>query len=189
MACGSLVGVGGSGGIAPWLPTSLCGGGRGARPSAQPPSRRWRITSRCTRSAGVVGLSAALRPAWRGGGAVRELPLQGAGQGAGGPGAGVASVRPSALPGRATLRASLATPGPLARGPQTAPVRCGAPPPGVARALVLRAGVGSPACRDPRGGRQWGARGRAARRSSCVPLPGVTVLSGQGGTPPRPQGG
>ena len=29
----------------------------------------------------------------------------------------------------------------------------------MARALVLRAGAGSPACRDPRGGRQWGDAG------------------------------
>ena len=53
-ACGSVGGVEGSGGIAPWLPSSLSEGG-GLRPSAQPHSRRRRIPSRCTRSAGAVG--------------------------------------------------------------------------------------------------------------------------------------
>ena len=41
----------------------------------------------------------------------------------------------------------------------------------------------------PHGGRLWGVRGRTACRSSCVPLPGVKVLSRGGGTPPRPRGG
>ena len=67
VACGSVGRVGGSGGIAPWLPSSLSGGG-GPRPSGHPPSRRRRIPSRCTRSAGVVGQPAAGEPAWRGGG-------------------------------------------------------------------------------------------------------------------------
>ena len=54
VACGSVGGAGRLGGIAPWLPSSLSGGG-GLRPSAEPPSRRRRIPSRCMRSAGVVG--------------------------------------------------------------------------------------------------------------------------------------
>ena len=76
VACGSVGGVGGTGGIAPWLPSALSGGG-GPWPSAQPPSRRRRIPSWCTRSAGVVGQPAAGGLVWRGGG--------GGGGGRGGP--------------------------------------------------------------------------------------------------------
>ena len=104
-------GGGTGGGVAPWLPTSLSGGG-GLRPSAQSPFRCRRIPSRCTRAVGVVGQPRAPRAAchWRGGGgAAREPPPRRGGRGAGGPGGRSASVRPSALPGRATLRASLAT--------------------------------------------------------------------------------
>ena len=57
------------------------------------------------------------------------------------------------------------------------------PPPGVACSPCLRAGAGSPACRDPRGGRKWGAQGRAACGSSCVPPRTSRSLLGQGGRP------
>ena len=172
-------------------------GGRPAAPCSAPlssPAHPSPVYAFCRGPGAAPGAGCGLPPAGQpggggGGGAVREPPLRGSGQGAGWPGGRVASVRPSALPGRATLRASSATLGPWGRGPHTAPVHFGAPPPGVARALFLRAGAGSPACRDPRGGGQWGVWGRAACRSSCVPLPGVTVLSGGGGTPPWPRGG
>ena len=165
--------MGGSGGIAPWLPSSLSGEGGLLIPpltaGASLPGARV-----CPGSWG--SLPPAGEPGGGGGGSVSR-PSWGGGQGAGGPGGRVASVRPSALAGRATLRASPATLRPWGRCPHTAPVRCGAPPPGVARALVLCAGAGSPVCPGP------------ACRFCCVPLPGVTVLSRGGGTPPRPRGG
>ena len=69
------------------------------------------------------------------------------------------------------------------RGPHTAPVCCRVPPPGVARVSFLRAGAGSPACRDSRGSWRWGAPGRAACRSSCVPPRASQSLLGEGGRP------
>ena len=196
---------GGCGPASPWLagPWGGCGDRGRSRRGSPPPSlggaaRGPLLSPQLVAGASLPGVRVrpgswgSLPPAGQPGGqggAVCEPPLRGGGQGAGGPGGRVASVRPSALPWRAILRASPATLGPWGRGPHTAPVRCGAPPPGVARALVLRGAAGLPACRDSRGGRQWGVRGRAACRSGCVPLPGVTVLSGGGGTPPRPRGG
>ena len=92
----------GSGGISPWLPSSLSGGG-GPRPSAHPPSRRRRITSRCTRSAGVVGLPAAGGPAWRGGGGGEgrsvTCPSGGVAGGPGGPGVVLPRSVPLPSPG------------------------------------------------------------------------------------------
>ena len=188
VACGSLGSWGDWGGSSRGSPPPSLGGAA-CGPLLSPPLVVG-ASPRCMRSAGVVGQPREPGAAcWQGGGgvgAVREPPLQGAGQGAGGPGGRVVSVRPSALPGRATLRASSGT---LGSWPHTAPVRCGAPPPGVARVLILRAGASSSACRDSRRCGQWGLPGHAACRSSCVPLPGVTVLSEGGGTPPRPRGG
>ena len=65
----------------------------------------------------------------------------------------------------------------------------GGPPPGLVRALLRRAGVGSPVGRDPRGSRRRGALGRAVCRSSRIPPPRVAVPSGGGGPSPRPRGG
>ena len=79
VACGSVGGVGGSGGIAPWLPSALSWGGGGLRPSAQPPSRRRRILSWCMRLAGMVGQPRAPDAACR-----RRASLAGGG-GTGGP--------------------------------------------------------------------------------------------------------
>ena len=73
--------------------------------------------------------------------------------------------------------------------PNTAPVRCRVPPPGVCRVSSLCAGAGSPACRRPRGSRRRGAWGRAACGPSCVPPPGAAAPSGGGGTFLRPRGG
>ena len=75
------------------------------------------------------------------------------------------------------------------RGPNTAPVCCRVPPPGVARVSFLCAGAGLPACRDPRGSRRWGTRGRAACRSSCAPLRASQILKGEGGRPLGLRGG
>ena len=57
------------------------------------------------------------------------------------------------------------------------------------RALLWRAGVGSPVSRDPRGSRPRGALGRAVCRSSRIPPPRVAVPSGGGGASPRLRGG
>ena len=112
MACGPVGGVQGQGGgraVAPHPP-----GGGGLRPSSQSPFCRRRIPPRCTRWVGVVGQprapgAACCRRGGGGEGAARERPPRRAGQGARGPGGRAASVRPSALPGRATLRELLAT--------------------------------------------------------------------------------
>ena len=198
VACGSVGVLGGSGGIASWLPSSLSGGGD-LRPSAHPPSRHRRIPSRCTRSAGVLGQPAASQPAWRGGeGGLWAVP---AGGRPGGRGAEnrVASVRPSALPGRATLRASPVTPGPPGRGPHTAPVRCGRPPLGVARALVLPlvrvrgpaatpAGASSGNCG---GARRAGTAGFSSGGLRSILREGGRPLGcggGRGSAPPWPAG-
>ena len=63
------------------------------------------------------------------------------------------------------------------------------PPPGLVRAPLRRAGVGSPVGRDPRGSRRrnLGALGRAVCRSSRTPR--VAVPSGGGGACPRLRGG
>ena len=115
VACGT-VGGGGTGGgraVAPHLPPP--GGGR-LRLSALSPFRGRRIPPRRTRSVGVVGQPRAPGAARcrraslaGGGGAHREPPPRRAGRRAGGPGGRCASARPSAFPGRATMRASSAT--------------------------------------------------------------------------------
>ena len=68
-------------------------------------------------------------------------------------------------------------------------VRRRAPPPSLVRALLRRAGVGSPCGRDPRRSRRLGALGRAVCRSSRIPPPNVAVPSGGGRAPPRLRGG
>ena len=69
------------------------------------------------------------------------------------------------------------------RGPHTVLVRCRVPPPGLVRAPLWRAGVGSPVGRDPRGSRRLGALGRAVCRSSRIPRPASRPLLGEGGRP------
>ena len=69
------------------------------------------------------------------------------------------------------------------RGPHTVPVHCRVPLPGIVRASLRRAGAGSPVGRDPRGSRRWGAPGRAACGSSCVPPQASQSLLGEGGRP------
>ena len=76
------------------------------------------------------------------------------------------------------------------RGLHTVLVRRCAPPPGLVRAPLRHAGVGSPVGRDPRGSRRLGALGRAVCRSRCIPPPPrVAVPSGGGGAAPRLRGG
>ena len=77
----------------------------------------------------------------------------------------------------------------MGRGLHTVLVRRRAPPPSLVRALLRRAGVGSPFGRDPRGSRRLGALGRAVCRSSRTPPPRVAVPSGGGVAPPRLRGG
>ena len=119
---------------------------------------------------------------------------------AGGPGGReVASPQPVSLPslggqesGRHRRR-----PGHGGRGPPTAPVCRRVLPPGVVRVSLFCAGVGSPACRDPRGSGRRGVRGRAACGSSCAPLRALRSLlreegqalclgGAEGQAPPRP---
>ena len=57
------------------------------------------------------------------------------------------------------------------------------------RASLRRAGAGPPAGRDPRGGRRWGAPGRAACGSSCIPPQATLSPPGERGQPPGPRGG
>ena len=87
VACGLIGGVGASGRIAPWLSSSLSGGGWPAALCSSPllpPAHPFPV------HAFGQGLRAACRwrasLAGRGGGAVREPPLRGGGQGAGGRG-------------------------------------------------------------------------------------------------------
>ena len=75
------------------------------------------------------------------------------------------------------------------RGLHTVLVRRRAPSPGLVRAPLWRAGVGSPVGGDPRGSRQLGAPGRAVCRSSRLPPPRVAVASGEGGGVPSAPGG
>ena len=75
------------------------------------------------------------------------------------------------------------------RGPHTVLVRRRVPPPGLVRALLWRAGVGSPVGRDPRGSRRLGALGRAVCRSSRIPPPPRRgPFWGRGGFPSAPGG-
>ena len=78
----------------------------------------------------------------------------------------------------------------MKRGLHTLLVRRRAPPPSLVRALLRRAGVGSPFGRDPRGSRRLRAPGRAVCRSSRIPPPPprVAVPSGGGGAHPRLRG-
>ena len=69
------------------------------------------------------------------------------------------------------------------RSPHTVLVRRRAPPPGLVRAPLRRAGVGSPVGREPRGSRRLGALGRAVCKSSRIPPPRVATLLGEGGRP------
>ena len=128
-----------------------------------------------------------MRPAagGRGGGAAREPPLQRDGRGAVGPGGRSALVRPSALPGRATLWVSLAT----FRSWGARPPHCSgllshaAPGPGPCIVVARWCGC---AClsRPPREQAVGGAGARGVRVQLRFP-PGVMVPSGGGGTPPR----
>ena len=207
VACGSVGGGGDRGGVAPWLPSSLSGGG-GLRPSAQPPFRRRRIPSRCMHSSGVVGQPRAPGAACRqraslaggGGVAAREPPLWGGDQRAGGPGGCVASLRPSALPGRATLQASLGTLGSWGRGPHTAPVRSRAPPPGCGSCAVLARWCGVTRLPRPPRGQAVGGAGARGMRVQLRPPPGrhgpfwgredapSAAGGGRGSAPPWPAG-
>ena len=70
------------------------------------------------------------------------------------------------------------------RNPHTAPVHRQVPPLGLVRASLLCAGVGSPACRDPRGSRRRGVWRRVACGSSCaLPPQASRSLLGEGGHP------
>ena len=171
-ACGPVEGVG------PWPPCSLSGGG-GVRLPTQPPFRRQRIPPWRTRSVGVVGQPRAPGAACR-----RRASLAGGG-GLGGeaarvpppPEAPTDPARPSALPERATLRASLAMFWSWGRGPHTCPVRRRVPPLGVARTSFWRAGTGSPA-------RCGGGRGGARPADAAVSPPGRHgPFSGRGDVP------
>ena len=189
------------------MPFTPSGGGRSAAfwpvPLSSPahPPRR-------TRSVGVLGKT-------RAPGAVRcrRASLAGGGWGgrpvsrppvglAGGPGGrGVAPPQPVPLPslGRQQCGRHRRRSGHGGRGPHTAPVCRRVPLPGVISVSLFCAGVGSPACRDPRGSRSRGLRGRAACGSSCAP-PGrrgpswgrrdtPSASGGVGGpAPPRPAG-
>ena len=69
------------------------------------------------------------------------------------------------------------------------PYCSGAPSPGLVRALLRRAGVGSPVGRDPRGSRRLGALGRAVCRSSRITPPlRRGPFWGRGGVPSAPGG-
>ena len=73
------------------------------------------------------------------------------------------------------------------RGLHTELVCWRAPPPGLVRAPLQHAGVGSPAGRDPRGSRRLGALWRAVCRSSRIPPPPRRgPFWGQGGVPSAP---
>ena len=74
------------------------------------------------------------------------------------------------------------------RGPHTVQVCRRAPPLGLVRAPLWRAGVGSPVDRNPRGSRRLEALGRAVCRSSRIPPARVAVPSGGGGASPRLRG-
>ena len=69
------------------------------------------------------------------------------------------------------------------RGLHTVLVRRRAPPPGLVRAPLRRAGVGSPVGRDSRESRRQGALGRAVCRSSRIPPPASRSLLRKGGRP------
>ena len=75
------------------------------------------------------------------------------------------------------------------RGLHTVLVRRRAPPPGLVRAPLRRAGVGSPVGHDPRGSRRLGALGRAVCGFSRTPPPRVAFPAGGGGASPRLRGG
>ena len=75
------------------------------------------------------------------------------------------------------------------RGLHTVLVRRRAPPPGLVRAPLWCAGVGSPVGRDPRRSRRLGALGRAVCRSSrSPPPPRRGPFWGRGGAPSAPGG-
>ena len=75
------------------------------------------------------------------------------------------------------------------RGPHTVLIRRRAPPPGLVRAPLRRAGVGLPVGRGPRGSRRQGALGRALCRSSRIPPPPRrSPFWGKGGVPWAPWG-
>ena len=74
------------------------------------------------------------------------------------------------------------------RGLHTILVRRCAPPPGLVRAPLWRAGVGSFVSRDTRGSRRLGALGRAVCRSSRTPPPRRGPFWGRGGVPSAPGG-
>ena len=69
------------------------------------------------------------------------------------------------------------------RGPHTVLVQSRAPPPGLVRAPLRRAGVGSPVGLNPRRSRRLGALGRAVCRSSRIPHSASRSLLGEGGRP------
>ena len=71
------------------------------------------------------------------------------------------------------------------RGLHTVLVHRRVPPRGLVRALLRRAGVGSPVGRNPRGSRRLGVLGRAVCRSSRIPPPppASRSLLGEGGCP------
>ena len=69
------------------------------------------------------------------------------------------------------------------RGPHTVLVRRRVPPPGLVRAPLRRAGVGSPVGLDPCGSRRLKAPGRAVCNSSRIPHPASQSLWGRGGVP------
>ena len=75
-------------------------------------------------------------------------------------------------------------------GLHTVLVRRRAPPPGLVRAPLWRAGVGSPVGPDPRGSRRVGALGRAVCRSSRISPspPRRGPFRGRGGVPSAPGG-
>ena len=124
-----------------------------------------------------------------GGGTAREPPPRRGGRGAGEPGGRSVSVRPSSLPGRATMQASLAT---LRSWGAWSPYCSGSlsrATPGRGPCVVLvRWCRFARLSRPPREQAVGGAGARGLRVQLCPP-PGVAVPSGGGGTSPRPRGG
>ena len=167
-ACGPVGGLGGGGrAAAPLLP--LWGAARGSLP--WPPSCHHRTPPRSARSVGVAGPP-------RGGGD-EGRPVDRSPE-------GLLRPEPPLCPPRVGNGHGGGQGG---RGLHTVLVRRRGPSPGLVRAPLWRAGMGSPVNRDPRGSRRLGAPGRAVCRSSRIPPPPHRgPFWGRGGVPSAPGG-